>query len=985
MSVLLALALVLAQAQQPPQPIVSAQSPSPAARHVGRPVVAADVFVAGQPMTDQMVLDFIETRPGEPLSMATVRETISHLYSLGRYQEVSVDATEVPGGVRLRYDLVPIQTVAEIDFRGALGLGEGELRRALNDRFGSTPSASRAAAAAEFLQGYYSDHGYLAAAIRPSLEPGERPEEALLIFEVQSGARARIRDVEVKGDPGEPVPDFLQDIHANRGRVYQRSDIQEQLATYVRSLRQNGRYEATGTLGSHLRAVLPDGTEVVDLEVTIDRGPTIQVRFEGDPLPQNRLDELVPVEREGSVDVDMIEDSEGRIVQYLNQQGYSKASVRSTRVEREGGIEIVFTVDRGRRYRVADGLKVTGNAAVSVEEVRQRFDALDQVLDNLEDGDIFVRANLDAAAAALAGIYLQRGFARVKVESIVEELPAVNDEGRVRPGIVVIEGPRLTVGDVTFRGNATVPADALPSVAELAPGAPFYEPNVTRARDVIVREYLNRGFPDVNVEARQSPEDSRVNVEFQITEGPQTFIDHVLIVGNVNTRAEVIRRELEAENIRSGQPLSLEALFQARRRLGELALFRSIQIREIPHGESGRRDLLVTIEESPATSIGYGAGLELNARYEIDESGAERFSRLELAPRGFFEVTRRNLGGKNRSASLYTRVSLRSDPEPGGSDVFNFVDYRVIGTYREPRTFGWNADVTVSGALEQGIRSTFSFTRKGVSADVLRRLTRTLSGSVRYTFSTTRTFNLVFDDDDPDEQEQQNIDRVFPQVRLSAFSGTIAHDTRDDQIQPTRGFFVSAESSLAARSLGGEVGFVRSYLEGSAYRRLNRSGTVVLAGRVAMGLADGFPREVPQPDVEGPPLVVDDLPASVRFFAGGSSTVRGFNLDSLGSEDTLTAGGIPRGGNGLVLGNLELRVPIYGRLGGALFLDGGNVFNRVSQIDLGELRGAVGVGVRFLSPVGPLRFDVGFKLDPQEFRGVLEDRRVFHFSFGHAF
>jgi outer membrane protein assembly complex protein YaeT len=984
MILLLTLALVVAQAQPPapPAPVLNAQTPGGAARFVGRTVVAVDVYSGGLPSSDATVAGLIETPAGAPLSMSAVRETINHIHSLGRYQEVSIDATDVEGGVRLRYDLVPIQTVTEIDFRGDLGLDKGDLRRVVTDRFGSAPPASRAAAAAELLQRYYFEHGYLGAAIRPTLEPGARPENAVLTFDVRSGERARIRDVKVNGDPGEPTATFLQKIRANRGRVYQLVEVEERLAQYVQELRRDGHYEANGT---HRMAARSDDGQSVDLEVGINLGPDIVVRFEGDPLPANRLDDLVPVEREGSVDVDIIEDSEHRIVEYLNQQGYWKAAVKSTRVERENGIEIVFTVNRGLRYRIDGGVEVTGNPSVLLADVRRQVNAFDDVLRTLEDGDLFVRANLDAAAAALAGIYMQRGFAQVKVESTVQELPSAADQGRVKPGIAVVEGPRLTVGQVSFTGNAAVPTPELSRLQELTPGAPYYEPNVRRAREAIVREYLNRGFPFAAVEARTRAENNRVAVEFAISEGTQTFIDHVLIVGNVNIRTEVIERELNAESLRPGEPLGLDSLFNVRRRLGELGLFRSVRITEIPHGDSGRRDLLITVEESPATSVGYGAGVELNSRFETDQAGNRTTSQLELAPRGFFEIGRRNLGGKNRSASLYTRVSLRSDNEPGGSDLFGFADYRVIATYREPKTFGWDAEVRISGALEQGVRSAFSFTRKGVTADVLRRFTPTFYGSARYTFSSTRVFDLIFDEDEDDGEELLTIDRVFPRVRLSAFSGSFARDTRDDQIEPTRGLFVTAESTLAARSLGGEVGFVKTYLEGNAYRRLTRSGSVVLAGRLAFGLADGFPRQTDVPGPDGQPLVIDDLPASERFFAGGDTTVRGFDLDSLGTAETLTAGGVPRGGNGLVLANLELRVPIRGNFRGAVFVDGGNVFDRVSSMDAGGLRGAVGFGLRYRTPVGPLRVDVGFKLDPQEFRGVREDRRVFHFSFGHAF
>ena len=199
--------------------------------------------------------------------------------------------------------------------------------------------------------------------------------------------------------------------------------------------------------------------------------------------------------------------------------------------------------------------------------------------------------------------------------------------------------------------------------------------------------------------------------------------------------------------------------------------------------------------------------------------------------------------------------------------------------------------------------------------------------------------------------------------------------------------FLSAEGSLAARSLGGQVGFMKSYVQAQGYRSLSSTGRIIFAGRVALGLADGFPREIETVDAGGNPVVqvIEDLPASERFFAGGDTTVRGFALDSLGTARTITPSGFPRGGNSLLLFNGELRVPVWKDLGAALFVDAGNVFDRVSNIDVGELRTAVGLGLRYRSPVGPLRFDVGFKLDRREIAGRLEPARAFHFSFGQAF
>jgi len=154
----------------------------------------------------------------------------------------------------------------------------------------------------------------------------------------------------------------------------------------------------------------------------------------------------------------------------------------------------------------------------------------------------------------------------------------------------------------------------------------------------------------------------------------------------------------------------------------------------------------------------------------------------------------------------------------------------------------------------------------------------------------------------------------------------------------------------------------------------------VLALGARLGAAHGFPREVPGVGV------VQDLPASERFFAGGDTTVRGFSLDRLGTDATISPTGFPTGGNGLVVLNSEVRMAIIGSLGGVVFLDSGNVFKQATDINFGELRAAAGFGMFYRSPIGPIRVDLGFKLDRRELApGRLERRSVLHISLGQAF
>lgn len=951
-----------------------------AARYVGRPVEKIETFIENTRNVDPAIDDLIQLRVGQPLSMDGVRESITHLFSIGRFQDVQVDATDGPGGgASIRFTLVPVHTVQRIEFTGDLVLDEGRLRQAVEERYGSAPPVGRADDVARTVRRLYEDEGYLSAGIRAVPRELHDPDRTVLTFEINPGPRASISNVQLQGRLLISPTVLMRRLEATRGAPYRASRIQQRLDEYRTELRQRGYYRASTSIRPQ-----PAGGNIVDLFIDIEPGPLVSVRFEGDRLSQDRLNELVPIRREASIEEDLLEDSEARLENHLREEGYWKADVAVRQEQGDGTLSIVFDIKRGLQYRIAAPLEIRGAQAVPLS-------ALTPLITGLEPGEIYRDTELTQTASMVEDYYRRRGYALVAVKSAPNEAKPVRPgEGLIQPVIVINEGPLVAVGDVRLSGNTAITEQELRGVIKTGPGDPFYPPQTITDREAIVSRYLNLGFAEVIVEVQPGPteEPTEMPLTFAIQEGPQTFVDHILIVGNQKTDPDVIRRELV---LKEGGPLGFDAKFESHRRLAQLGLFRRIRIDELAHGGTNRHDVVVTVEEAPRTSIGYGGGVEGSQRLRATGPNGEAEERLEFGPRGFFDIGRRNVGGRNRSLNLFTRVSLKprdapDDPERDGTGIA-FSEYRVIGTYRQPNAFGAN-DFNVTGAFEQGVRSSFNFTRRGVNAEVVRRLTKgtqaiRLSG--RYTFSTTRTF-----DERLDPEDQAQIDRVFPQVRLSGFGGSVARDTRDDILDPERGMLVSTEGSVFARALGGQVGFMKSYSQALWFRRLPGPRRVVLATRVAVGLADGFEREAPSADDEGnpipgPPIVVEDLPASERFFAGGDTTIRGYALDTVGAPDTISDEGFPTGGNAVVILNAELRVPVWKDVGTALFVDGGNVFRRVTHFDLGELRGAVGFGLRYDSPIGPVRLDLGFKLDRRFINERLEPRTGWHFSIGHIF
>ena len=945
----------------------------------GQTVAEVRFFRDGRPLDEPSLLDFIETRPGQPLSMRQVRESLTHLFSLGDFVDVRVSAAAAPEGVGLRYDLVPLRAAGGVEVLDALGRPVEEAADLIRRRVGASVSPERVADVAALLGEYYRDAGRFAARIAP------RPPAADggLVIDVDPGPAARIDRIEILGiEPPQRVA-VLNRLDLQEGAVYDPVELDRRLVEYQDQVRSRRFYAARF---SHAATPSPDGL-AVSLELDIRTGSQVAIRFDRDPVPEARVDELVPIAREGSIDEDLLEDSSLRIMAYLRELGYRDTRVTHRRLEEPGQLSIVFSVERGARY-VVDAVEFTGNRVLPAAELADLFD--------VAAGAPLVVDVVEAGAAAVRAAYERRGYRDVDVRpELVEAAPNAADEPAVVPVRLVVdvmEGSATTVGSVSFDGVTAFSETDLAAAIAVRPGMPFHAPQARGAAFTILLRYLNEGYEtaqvDVSPRFDESGEDA--DVTFLVHEGPRIFVDHVLVVGNRQISTSTIRRELA---LRAGEPLGRDEIDETRRRLTALGIFRRIELREFSHGAANRRDVVVMVEEAPATRIGYGGGLEASQRLRATASGAAA-EQLEFAPRGFFEIGRRNMWGNNRSIDLYTRVSLW--PKGGGPEEVSranlgFNEYRFLLNYREPRVFRQSADLFVSGFAEQVIRPSFDLIRKGVNTEFRQVIGSTMTGLVGYTYGVNRITNEQLQSED-----RPLVDRLFPEVTLSTFSAGLVRDTRTDPLEPAGGTLLAVDVEAASRQIGSAVGYAKAVLQGFVYRRL--PGEVVFAAGARLGLARSFTSTFLEASTlvltdDGVPMLrhvaqlnyIHTLPASERFFAGGDSTVRGFALDRLGDESTIGANGFPTGGNGMIVLNSELRVPVFGPLQVVGFLDAGNVIDRVSNFDLARIRGAAGFGVRYRSPLGPIRLDLGFKLDRQEFAGERERLTALHLSIGQAF
>ena len=536
-------------------------------------------------------------------------------------------------------------------------------------------------------------------------------------------------------------------------------------------------------------------------------------------LTAKQLAEFVPVEREGSVDEDLLEDSEARIEEYLSAQGYRDADASYDRLVSGDQLRIVFTVKYGPLYRVA-GVRFEGTTEVKAADLAP--------LMSLVEGQPFVQTRLDSDVRTVLAAYRRRGFGEASCRPAVEPVPGARTS-REAPVVVIMriaEGPRTIVTSVDMAGNTVLSPPDLEAGLATRTGGPLFEPDVEADRDRILIRYLNLGYrlARVNASVSVSADRTGARVQFAIDEGPQVFVDHILVVGNDRVGEATIRRELLLE---PGKPLGLEAIEESQRRLAALGVFRRVTISELQHEGDQRRDVLVTVEESPATTLGYGGGVEF-----------QDVETVEFAPRGFFEIGRRNLWGKNRSINLFSRVSLRrrsyTELAPTGEETettSTTVEYRVIGAYREPRFAGTSSDLQVAVGFEQGSRTSFSFRTETARVNLSHRYGDKWSLQGEYSIQRNDIF-----EDRINPIDQPLIDRLFPRVRIGSVSASAVRSTRDDAFNPKRGTLVGLNGELALPALGSEVGFVKTFLQGFFYRQLPSSPRVVLAAGARLGL-----------------------------------------------------------------------------------------------------------------------------------------------------
>src|SRR5215469_7233704 len=690
----------------------------------------------------------------------------------------------------------------------------------------------------------------------------------------------------------------------------------------------------------------------------IDPGPRIDVRSIGLKLSQKRLQQYVPVFEEHAVDDDLLREGARNLRDFLQADGYFDADVefKPQRVVNDSAT-IDYLINRGKRHTLVH-IEISGNRFFTTETLRERMFMRTATFLTFPHGR-YSDNLLSRDEDAIRNLYQANGFRAVKVTHRVVD----NFRGRATDLAVFLkidEGPQYFISDLQVEGIERLDKAPIMSLLSSVKGQPFSEYNIAVDRDAILGLYFAKGFPNATFEWNSQPstQPNHVELSYTIREGQQQFVREVLFNRDAlrHTRPSLVYRNIQ---LNPGDPLSPTAITDTQRRLYNLGIFArvdaAIQDRD---GATERKYVLFDLEEARRYSIAIGLGAEFarigGCNYCLDAPAGQ----AGFSPRVSFAITRNNLWGIAHRISLQTRVST--------------LEQRALLDYTWPH-FRRNDNLTlnITGLyLDSKDVRTFTYKREEGAIQLQQKVGKTLTFQYRYTFRRVSVDQATL------KVSPLLIPLLSQPVRLGLLGSSIIQDRRDDPIDPHKGIYNTLELGWASHIFGSQKSAGPNYPGGDFLRFLARNATyhplgkhLVLArttqfGNIASFLYSGNPANA--------------IPLPERFFSGGSSSNRGFPDFQSGPRDLET--GFPIGGNALFFNQTELRFPLIGEnIGGVFFHDFGNTFSdihnfsfRVKQQnvqDFNYMVHAAGFGIRYRTPIGPLRLDLAYSINPPTFFG----------------
>ncbi|MGA8429930.1 MAG: POTRA domain-containing protein [Candidatus Sulfotelmatobacter sp.] len=931
----------------------------------GQTVSAIDL-IANPHRDVEPLRPLLEQKIGQPFSRANVLASIAALREKGGFPKVELNVVPDPSGLRLDFVLEPSYYVGAIDFSGASKYFSYTRLLQVADLSEADPyDKARVPVAQAALLRFLQRNGYFQAAVGTAIQIDDEHELVNVAFLVQMGKQARIGQVEFTGPDSSESASLEHAVRSLRarftggllkpGKPYTPERIKAATSLIKNALARQNR------LANTVRQDPPAydaETNRVNVSFKIDIGPVVTVRMSGARLhivpflSSREMKKLIPIYSERSVDRDLVDEGQQNLLDYFQKKGYYDAKVTTSFERQPNQILVAYQIDRGTKHKV-ESIAFHGNHQISESDLSAQVTVKKSHL--WTHGSVsqkIVKRSVDN----LLALYRDKGYEEAKVTSQITD-----HEPKIDVAFDIEEGAQTLIAKVQVTGNPSVPLNQLtaPRSFEARSGGPYSARRLAQDRNRIAATYLNRGYLNAEVKTsvvRHTDDPHQVDVSYAITEHQMVRVSDVIYLGQKVTRLSLLKK---TARVKPESPMQRAELLEAESRLYDLSVFDWSSVGpKKPITDQTQEEALVKVHEAKRNEVTYGFGFEVSHRGGSIPSGTVAVPGLPpvnlngnnvapsqstfASPRGSIEFTRRNMRGLAETASA--------------SILLSRLDQRALTTYSQPHFAGSPWSSLYSFSLERNTENPLFAANLGDLSFQLERLLNRKTNTrlqLRYDFNKTVLSHLLVDE------------LVLPQdrnVHLSTVSGTLLRDTRDKPLDAHRGSFSTLNLALTPTGLGSSASFAKLFGQYAFYKEVH---SIVFADSIRLGLAKEFSGSF--------------VPTSQLFFSGGGTSLRGFPIDEAGPQRLVPFCNVlqnqtgcvnvtvPVGGRQLFILNSEMRFPlgIMKALGGVLFYDGGNVDSAINLNSFfTNYTNTVGIGLRYSTPIGPVRFDLGRNLNP---------------------
>ena len=744
--------------------------------------------------------------------------------------------------------------------------------------------------------------------------------------------RRKIGKVEFSGDLGFPEKQLAGRFKVKEGRQYDFFKVRKGLDRVEKLYTDKGLLEAKFHLNRENRGAL------VDLDLNIQPGPNVDFVYEGHSPTNSLRKQVRGIWQSGVFDTQRGEEAVQAITDHLVNDNYLQSKVEYKISTAEPGHKrVLFDIQPGVKFH---GVKVEFKGAEGVEASELKGFVKEQKLASA------IYTDPARVTDLLSRDYREKGFLEAKIGKPDYALNAATQTGSV--SIPITEGPLFHVGKVEFTGNTAYDAKQLSAAIALKSQGP-YRPDLRETSLANLREiYGVKGYNNTEIEYTLAPNGSAglVDINFKIIENGQAVVKEVNISGTNATSEAFVRKQL---NVKSGDFQNLQAVSRSRRNLYNTGAYSLVDIESTGRDQSSNLQLNqvpvilnVKVQEIRPFQLNYGAYFD-----------------TDRGPGAIADLANRNSLGEARVIGLRARYDS------------NLQEGRLY--FSQPFLQNIPLRTISSVYIRREVHQDFNTDRLGLSLEQQARFKKLYTLNYGYRMERTHTYERV-----PDPLFDVSL-------RVAPLTATFSRETRDDVFDATRGMFLSNALEYAPAYLGSELKYIKYFAQFSKYFAFDqprpipyqkgvRKSRLVFATEARVGLARGLGGQdlIPGRSESG------QIGLGERFFAGGGTTIRGFEQDGIGPR--LLSGGAA-GGNALFILNNEMRFPLFSIIDLVGFLDIGNVYAKVSDFRLTDVRKAGGLGLRIRTPYFLIRLDYGLKLDRRPGETLA---RPF-FSIGQAF